>query len=686
MNKRIKVLLNAVQQKDHHVYRRDADFKQLEDPEFMSLSPMSRVAECLSMMLNSETPVILNEERIVFTRTIKRVPSVFSVMEWEKIKLKYFLHEQGRVCNITPNYSYTIQTGLEERRKEAQKRLELCRQDNNREGTEFLEAVIKSIDAVINLAGRYRKKAIEMGNTAVAKVLERVPRHGATTFHEALQFFRILHFTLWCEGEYHNTVGRFDQYMYPYLKADMDKGILNKDSAFELLEEFFISFNKDSDMYPGVQQGDNGQSLVLGGVNENGQFAFNLLSEMCLNASRELKLIDPKINLRVKEGMQTEIYELGTELTKEGLGFPQYSNDDVIIPGLIRLGYNERDARNYSMAACWETIIPGCGMDIPNISALSFPKIIDKCVHEYLKSSGSFEFFLEKVKNLITEECRYLTEELHNLWMIPAPFMSVLMDGCINNARDISQGSKYNNFGIHGTGLSTAVDSLAAVKKLVFEEKSLSAGELIDAVDKDFEGYDELLNMLRFETPKMGNDDDYADSIAVKLLDIFANTLEPLRNERGGCFRAGTGTAMYYLWHVKDIGASPDGRRKGEPLSANYSPTLFAKVKGPISVIKSFTKPNLVRTVNGGPLTLEFHETVFKDEESKKKVAMLVKSFIDMHGNQLQLNAVNRDTLIEAQKNPDKYRNLIVRVWGWSAYFIELDKGYQDHIIRRTEF
>ena len=157
-------------------------------------------------------------------------------------------------------------------------------------------------------------------------------------------------------------------------------------------------------------------------------------------------------------------------------------------------------------------------------------------------------------------------------------------------------------------------------------------------------------------------------------------------NERGGCYRAGTGSAMYYLWHAEEIGASPDGRRKGEAFGANYSPSLFAKLKGPLSVIKSFTKPDLSKVVNGGPLTMEFHSSLFEDNESTNKVADLVEFFIKSGGHQLQLNAVNKDVLIDAQKYPDKYQNLIVRVWGWSAYFVELDKEYQDHVINRYEF
>ena len=556
---------------------------------------------------------------------------------------------------------------------------------NSQSGALFRNSVVNNIEAVIGLAERYRQLAAKNGDKELADILERVPKHGARTFREALQFFRILHFSLWCEGEYHNTIGRFDQYMYPYLKNDLETGFLTEETAYDLLLEFFISFNKDSDLYPGVQQGDNGQSMVLGGVDEHGRPAFNMLTYMCHEASRELKLIDPKINLRVDRRTPPEVYYKGTELTKVGLGFPQYSNDDIIIPGLLNKGYSLKDARNYSLAACWETIIPGCGMDIPNIGAVSFPGVVDECIHEELTSAKNFDDFFEKVKIRISEVCFTEAEKLKNLWMIPAPFMSVLMDGCLDRGKDISLGARYNNYGFHGTGVSTAADSLAAIKKFVFDEEKIDASALIKAVDSNFDDSQSLVWELRNEAPKMGNDDNEADTIATELLDAFADALEGLENERGGVFRAGTGSAMYYLWHSRQIGASPDGRRRGEALGANYSPSLFAKLNGPISIVKSFTKPDLTRVINGGPLTMEFHDSLFKDEESIKKVGMLVKSFIDMGGNQFQLNAVNKDTLIDAQKHPENYRNLIVRIWGWSAYFVELDKEYQDHVIMRQE-
>lgn len=689
MNNRIKILLNNVLQKNHHQLRQNIDREELkaftESLQKQGSQDVLRVQKRLSWVLEKEVPVILPEEKIVFTRTVSQIPEIFTEDEWANIKKKHYIHELGRVCNISSNYEYTIETGLEKRKAEIEQVLNNLLEHGNQSGTVFLKAVLQAIDDVLKLTDKYAELALDKGRKDIYEILMRVPRYGARTFQEALQSFRILHFTLWVSGNYHNTVGRFDQYMYKYLKNDLDTGILNYDSAFELLEEFFISFNKDSDLYPGMQQGDNGQSMVLGGVDKKGNDAFNLLSKMCLKASLELKLIDPKINLRVNKETSFDYFVLGTELTKQGLGFPQYSNDEIVIPGLLSKGYSIEDARNYVVAACWEFIIPGNGMDIPNIAAVSFAKVVDKGIREHLGETSDFDLFMKKINDIIRNELDEIVSEIKDIYMEPAPFQSLLMNGCIENARDISLGGRYNNYGIHGTGLSTAADSLAAVRKFVFDERSVSAGEFTNALDSNFEGYSDLWHKLKYDAPKMGNDDDYVDNIAMELMDMFADLTEDMKNERGGCYRPGSGSAMYYLWHVKGIGASADGRKKGEPLSANFSPSLNVKVNGLLSVISSFSKPDMKKIMNGGPLTIELHDTVFRNPESIKKVAYLVKSYMDKGGHQLQLNAVNRDLLIDAKKHPEFHKNLIVRVWGWSGYFVELDEEYQDHIIQRIE-
>ena len=659
-----KILREFIISKKHHAYRVEVEEIKNMAEEFsaLGLDPKERMARRLEKMLSLQTPVFLPDEKICFMRTAINIPDVFTQSEWAEIKSKHYIHELGYMSNLSPNYESVIAEGLLKRKESAD------------------EYGKRAIDAIIALADRYCEFAEKEGKTELASVLKRVPRYGATSFYEALQFFRIIHFSLWLEGNYHITVGRFDQYMYPYLKADMEKGILTEASALELVEDFFLSFNKDSDLYPGVQQGDNGQSMVLGGMDKDGNDAFNLLSELCLKASANLLLIDPKINLRVNKNTPIEVFEKGSVLTKAGLGFPQYSNDDVVVGALQKLGYELEDARNYVVAACWEFIIPKYGADVANIGALNFPKVIDTCLHRDLAKCTTFDEFKLAVKKEIKVSVDAICTGFDDMWFVPSPFMNVMME-C-----EIYNGGKYNNFGVHGTGIATAADSLAVIEKYVFNDKKITASELINAVDTDFENNAELLHLLRFEAPKMGNDDDLSDNNAVMLLDTFADSVKGKTNCRGGIYRVGTGSAMYYLWHANEIGASPDGRRKGEPLGTNFSASLFAKINGPISVIKSFTKPHFENAINGGPLTLEFASSMFEGEESIKKLATFVKAFVDMGGHQMQLNAINTEKLKEAQLHPELHQQLVVRIWGWSAYFVELDTEYQDHVLRRQQY
>ena len=628
-----------------------------------NMAPRARMSDRFVRLMNAEVPHILPGQKIVFLRTVNKPYDCFTEEEWADIKSKHFIHELGYISNICPDHSYLLKKGLLAARETAD---------------EYAKA---DIDALLDLVKHYRDLAVSEGRDDVAEVLAKVPANPAETFREALQFFRIVHFALWAEGNYHNTIGRFDKYMMPYLEADLAAGRITEDEAYELLLDFFLSFNIDSDMYVGIQQGDNGQSMMLGGSDGKGGEICNMLTMMCLRASGELKLIDPKINLRVTKNTPLELYEEGTKLTAVGLGFPQYSSDDTVIPALVKLGYDPEDAADYTVAACWEFIIPGLGMEIANIGAMSYPLAVDRALRSSLASSETFDDFKAVVKAEIAAQCESIMAGVKDVWFVPSPFMDLLYGG-----RDIGAGNKYNNFGIHGTGISCAADSLTAIKKYVYDEKRITPEEYIAAIDADFEGYDELLHLLRYETPKTGAGNDEADSEMVWLTEAFSGALEGKTNERGGIWRAGTGSAMFYLWHAEAIGASPDGRRNNEPFAANYSPSLFAKLDNPVAIVRSYTKPDLGKVCNGGPLTLEFDSGLFSSDENRTKVASLVRYFIQSGGHQLQLNAVNRDSLLDAQAHPEKYERLIVRIWGWSAYFVELDKPFQDHVIRRQEY
>lgn len=685
MNSRIETLLHRYcVEKQQKQYR-----QEYTDPESLAnvyeaenMPELERSLARLSHALEQEIPVVWPDEAIALIRTVPVNFELFTKREWEDIRNRHYIHEQGKVCNINPDYSRLINIGFDQTRKEIQTQME--RYGENQEKLRYLEAMSEVLDIIERFAKRYAEEAEQKGNKQVAEMFRRIPNNPPESFQEALQFLRLLHYCLWCSFNYHNTLGRFDQYMLPYLQCDLERGTLDREGALELLEEFFISCNKDSDLYPGMQQGDNGQSMVLGGMNPDGSDSFNELSGLCLQASLELRLIDPKINLRVNHNTPLALYEKGTELTKQGLGFPQYSNDDVVIPGLKRWGYEDEDAYNYVVAACWEFIIPGRGMDIPNINGLSFTAVVIDALKQ-LPDCHSFEAFMEQVRTGIFEKTGELCRSAASIYMEPAPLMSLMMDGCLERAQDVSKGSRYNNYGFHGTGLSTAVDSLAAIQKYVYQDRMFTAEELLRILKLDFKGYESVQNMLRYEGPKMGNDDDEVDAIATQLLDWFADSLQGKNNDRGGIYRGGTGSAMYYVWHSQAEPCTPDGRNDGEELACNYSPSLFSRLEGPVSIIKSFSKPHLERVINGGPLTIELHDTLFRNADSIRKVALFVKSFMDMGGHQMQINSVNRNTMLDAKEHPEKHKNLIVRVWGWSGYFVELDEIYQNQIIKRME-
>ena len=700
MTERIRNLLERTFEKEQRAFRRDVDWKPLLE-HFVAdgTRDEARARIGLEEMLKAETPAFMDGERLAFLRTVRTIPDLHSDAEMDARRASgTAFGEKGVVFNLTADFAPTIRDGLDVRLAEICSRLAEAKAANDAEGVEFLENAALSVKAVLGLADRYRAAAAERGLSEIAATLAQVPHKGARTLHEALQALRILHYAMWCEGEYHCGLGRIDQYLYPYYAADIAAGRLTEETALEEIEEFFIACNRDSDLYIGVQQGDNGQSVMLGGVTREGQPAFNDLSRLCLKACGELKLVDPKINLRVDRTTPLEIYERGTELTAKGLGFPQYANDDVVIPALQRWGYELEDARDYSVAACWEFLIPGCGMDINNIDAVSFVGALDAALRNMVgrsprdrrggQGAGRPTIVYDDVEAEFLEEIRRradaLVEKYRHVEILPGPFVSVISTGCIAKARDICTGAKYNNFGIHGTGIAVAVDSLASVRELVFEKKMVSLDELVHLLDTNFAGRPDILAAAK-AAPKMGNADPRADEIAKRVIAFWGHAFDGKRNDRGGVFRPGTGSAMYYIWHAREIPASADGRLTGEPLSANWAPALDVPVKGPVSVVRSFTDPDLGLVCNGGPLTIELHDSAFAMPDGVEKVAHLVKFFIERGGHQMQINTINRETLLDAQAHPERHRHLIVRVWGWSGYFIELDKEYQNQIIKRVE-
>ena len=693
MNERLKTLKIRVRNGEHHSLRQDASIEILTECETRQLSLPRRVACLVKRQCEGERVIIEPDERIVFTRTLPGVPPIYTQEDWAQLTVGRTLHEFGPVSNICADWNLLLSQGLLGRKQVA---LATCeRLADDPKAVEFLYSAVETIDAVLGLAARYASKAHEKGREEIADIFDHVPAHPPRTFREALQSLRLCQAVVWLSGNYHVGLGRFDQYMWPFLSSDLQAGHLTVETAEELLAEFFISLNKDSDLYPGVQQGDNGQTLTLGGVTPTGDSAVNELTRMVLRVSRDLALIDPKINLRISAQTDLDLLVLATELTRIGLGFPQYCNDDVVIPALVSHGYTLEDARDYVVAACWEFIIPGRGMEVVNIGAVSFPAAVDHAIRVGLTAQDDFKGILGRVSKNIGEQVHQLTEAYSRLLLPPAPYYSVFMEGCLEQGRDLSDGLKYNNFGIHGACAANAADALAAVKQFLFEECSISSSDLLFALEVNFDGYDPMRRKLADEGPKVGNNDAVADTLLVKLFDDLADACEKYgHTPRGGILRPGTGSAMYYIWLATGhtgmsepvVGATADGRKRGEPFSANLSPSLGVRIRGPISMLQSFAKIDYQRICNGGPITMELSDSVFRNDESIYKTAMLVRTFAQLGCQQLQLNSLNLFTLLDAKEHPEKHKNLIVRVWGWSGYFCELAPEYQDQIIARHYF
>lgn len=674
MTERIEKLLNTLRSGEYKKTRTDIEIDISRKVEGVGEYEFNILR--LTESLKEEAPQIFEGDRFGFNRYHSKIYPV--VIRNEKgEELPYHCWANG---NMSPDVASVMKRGMGAILKEAKEKLASA----EGETADFFSAVVMAIESVLNFAEAYRTEAKRVGCKELYTALSWIPYYPARNFYEACVFLKMVNMTLRLSNVNHIGFGRFDQYMLPYFEEDLKSG-KTEEELFETLEEFFISLNFDSDIYGVVQAGDSGQTIMLGGYDKDGTDRFNRLSELCIKASTELCLIEPKINVRVNSTTPMERFELCTRLTEKGLGFPQYSNDDVVIPGLKKLGYGD-DSYDYVTAACWEFIVQGKGNEIVNCGSVKFQCAVERAVLSHLCDCEAFEdiykYFDEEIENEFQRIDAHMRKNPERYRV--SSYLSIFTDDCMGRGKDCRRGgAKYVNFGVHGTGISVAADSLAAVKKAVFEDKVCTAEELVRAMKADFSGFEELQKYLK-ACPKMGNNDDFVDSIAVKIMDMAGKRVNGRPNWRGGIYRLGTGTANGYRW--ADTGAMPNGDNKDAGLGANYSPAITTRIKSPTTVIQSFTKPDMTNAINGGPLTLELHDSAFTAEDGIKKVAALVKTFIDLGGHQLQLNSINRDTLLDAQKNPEQYKGLIVRVWGWSGYFVELDKGYQDHVIKRTEY
>ena len=677
-------------------------------------SEQRQATELFKLRCREEIPIVLPDERIVFMRSrkglawcrsdvspfagfLRRVRTLPLRAMRKILRLKTSAGGKSihrMIENTTVDYPTLLAEGLSGRIQTAEDSLKRVTDARQRE---FLQCAVESMEALCELADRYAAEARRVGNEEMARILAKVPRERPTTLHEALQTMRIVQYGLYLHGMWHCGLGRVDQYLLPFYESDVREGRLTRERAKELMEEFFIALNRDADLYPGMQQGDNGQSLMLGGCDpKTGASAVNDLTYLVIEAALETRLIDPKVNLRVDGNTPLDLLELCSELTKCGLGFPQYSNDEVVIPALVRKGYDLEDARDYSVAACWEFVIPGKAMDFVNVGAVSFPHAVDKALRDEVDAGGFSETsFRRRIVENIRNQLKRLVDrkEVRH----PAPFLSAFFAGTLESGRDITECAKYRNLGIHGAGASNAADQISGVMKVADEQGPRGLERLVKAENRDFRDDGELRRFLTEDCPKVGNADPAADGELRFLFDAFADAAEEL-GRHGRQIRPGSGSAMYYIWLTDTtsprvrrmlepvVGATSDGRRLNAPLASSLAPAHEARVGGILSVLKSFAGIDYSRIMNGGPITIEFSHMVFKTPDGVRKLAQLIRYFVRLGCQQLQLNVLDVEELEDALAHPERHRNLVVRVWGWSGYFCELDREFQMQIIRRHRY
>lgn len=650
----------------------------------MNVPPLERMSHLIEYGCRMEDPVVRPDEKIVFTRTLRYYSRPFNTEDLSGIcgspenPARYY-------ANLCPDYTDLLQYGFSGLRTRA---VELLTGANPEE-TRYVNGIIRSIDAVLDLARRYSSAAERAGNRAAAELLKKVPENPPGTLQEALQTLRFASAVFPIINCRQMGFGRLDQYLAPYYENERAAGTLDRQGAYELIAEFFISLNRDTPAMDGIY-GDNGQSVMLGGCLPDGTCGINDLTYLMLEISRDLKLIDPKINLRVDSHTPEDLLMLGCELTRAGLGFPQYSNDEVVIPALIRKGYAPEDARNYSVAACWEFSIPGKGVEFVNQGAVSFPFAVDEAFRKELKKPqfSMDELRLEIRRNILEQTARYTTRAN----FLETPYCALFFADAMAHRKDPEKIAPYRNIGIHGVGASHGAEALAILKNLAGNQEWDTLRELNRAVDANWAGYEKLRDRMLKEMPKTGNDDPEADAELKFLFDAFADAAEELSSDTLK-LRPGSGAAVFYRFFVdrkragdRYIGATIDGRKEGDPLASSLAPSNGVKSKGVLSVLHSFSHVDYSRIMNGGPITVEFAPAALNSEENLRKLVSLLKYFVLLGEQQIQLNILDVNQLKDALIHPENHRNLIVRVWGWSGYFCELPREYQEQIIARHQY
>lgn len=623
--------------------------------------------------------------------------------------------------------------GIIEEARKALDQLDLTDSEDLRKRP-FLLAIPIVLDAVVHFAHRYAKLARDLAEVEadqqrreellkIAEICEWVPENPPRTFYEAVQSVWLVQLVLHIESNGHSiSLGRFDQYMYPFYKQDVEQGLLTAEQALELLECLWIKMFSLNKIRPWSHSRYSAgsplyQNMTVGGQTPEGRDATNELSWLCLRAVASTRLTQPNFSVRYHDGTPDDFLHACVEVIRMGFGMPALKNDQVIIPALLKLGVARADAYNYGIVGCIEVAVPGkWGYRPTGMSFLNLMRILMIALNDgedpqtgirLCPGNGRLTTFrsFEQVMEAWEIQCRYFTR-LHVILdavadltleeMAPDVFCSALVQDCIQRGKTIKQGGAVYDF-ISGlqVGIANLGNALAAIKKLVFQDKLLSAEELDWALRHNFEGLrgEEIRQMLLNKAPKFGNDDDFVDQLTRDAYMVYIDEIARYRNTRygrgpiGGTYYAGTSSISANVPTGANVGATPDGRKAGRPVAEGCSPSSGTDRLGPTAVLRSVAKLPTERIAGGVLLNQKYHPTVLETEAGMGKLAALIRAFFsDLKGWHIQFNVVSADTLRDAQTHPEKYPDLIVRVAGYSALFTLLDRETQDDIIARTEY
>ncbi len=596
----------------------------------------------------------------------------------------------------------------------------------------FYRAVTIVCEGMITLSKRYagecerlaavepdflRKKELR----GMAECLNWIMENPCRTFHDALQCMFLYQIGLCLDAQQHGiSFGRVDQYLGSYYEADIAAGRITHEKAQELLDLFYLKVAEMNKLWPYVATLNgpgytSGQLMTIGGVTRDGKDATNAVSFMMLQSAGRLLLHDPPQSLRIHKGTPPELWKAAIETTQIAGGVPTFENDDVIIPALMARGLPLENARNYCLIGCVEP--QGCGdewacpggngtqsfFNLLNAFLLAinngcnpFPGRDGKLGGRiglptgYLYEMKTFD----DVLNAVRKQIEYFVNwhvSLVNTWEYVAsehmqlPLLSATVDGCMESGKDVMKGgAKYNSTGNAGIAIGNITDSLAVVKYLVYDKKLISARELYDAIMTNWEGKEDLRQLILNEAPHYGNDNEYTDEFARWASDVYGNAVNSATGPRGR-YAAGLYPVTTHVTFGLTTAASPDGRKSGEPLADGISPVQQLDRNGPTATLKSVATIDQKKFSNGTLLNMKFHPTALSNETGKEKLIALIKTYFALGGMEMQFNIVSSKVLRRAQEHPEEYRDLVVRIAGFSAYFVELYKASQDDIIRRTE-